>query len=456
MKKTSAILLSSIMLGMTILSACGSGQSATQQPDPQQTASQQSASPALSEPVTLKYYNWDSEVTAVTTQKILDGFHAKHPNIKVEAISLVPGNSVETLKKLDVTMSSGEQVDVVVMPSIEETMARAAQGVFAPLDDFYKQNNVDPEADYYVNPQYNDKYYAVMNNANTWFVMFNMDALTEAGLTLPEMGWTWDDFREYAKKLTKGEGSNKQYGTYFHSWGEYANMIAYTDKQNPYVTADLTPQFNDSSFKTFFEMRRAMETEDKSAKSYADVIGAKLNYNSEFFSGQAAMLISATFILPSVADTAKYPHTFKTEFAPLPRPSKDADPGLTYIGGQYLSIANNSNHKEAAYELIRYLTTETDAKTDIPGYKKADGQALLERVYGEGKELIDLASLSNTLFDSRIKTAVSSDIAVSYGSQLKKVLEDGFSKFILDNVSAEEAQKQMMEEAEKIITQNTK
>ncbi|MFD2876882.1 hypothetical protein ACFTAO_14225 [Paenibacillus rhizoplanae] len=30
--------------------------------------------------------------------------------------------------------------------------------------------------------------------------VFNKDHLEAAGLSLPEMGWTWDDFRDYAKK----------------------------------------------------------------------------------------------------------------------------------------------------------------------------------------------------------------------------------------------------------------
>ncbi|WP_028549754.1 ABC transporter substrate-binding protein [Paenibacillus sp. UNC451MF] len=439
MKKHSAIVLSGMIVTVSALSGCGSPKA-------------DDTSQGKAQSITLKYYNYDADTDAPATKKLIEDYQSKNPNVKIESITLVPGNSVETLKKLDVTMSSGEQVDIVRFPSIEETMSRAAQGVLAPLDDFYAKDNVKPEEEYYVNPKYKGKYYATMHTSSNWFVLLNEDALKEANLPVPSFDWTWDDYREYAKKLTKGD----RYGTYFHNWGEYVNPIAYTDKKNPYVTEDLKPLFNDASFKYFFDLRRAMEKEDKSAKTLADVIGAKLNYRNEFFTGKAAMMMSATFILPDVGNVEKYPHTFKTVFAPLPRSSKNVEPGLTNIGGSYVGIANSSKYKEEAYKFVRYMTTEQDARLELSGWKKGDSKALIEELYGSSKSLADMTTLNSVLTDKRVKTAVSSDIAVAYGAQLKKVMEDGFSKYLLDNVSAEEAQKWMVEQADKIIKQNTK
>lgn len=446
MKKRFLLSAVSLILTATVLGACGSSGGETKN---------KSANPDGTKTVTLKYFNWDNDNTTAT-KDLIAGFEAKHPNIKVESVSLVPGNSLETLKKMDVTMSSGEQIDIVLLPNSDEVVARAAQGVLAPLDDFYKSENIVAEEEYYINPSYQGKTYATMLNETAWMVMLNEDALKEANLPVPTFGWTWDDYREYAKKLNKGEGADKRYGTYFHTWGEYVNMIAYTDKQNPYLTPDLKPQFDDPSFTYFFNLRRAMEQEDKSAKPFSDVIGAKLSYAQEFLSGKAAMVVTGSFNLANVINTEKYPHTFKTVFAPLPRPSKDADPSLTYIGGQYMAIAANSKYKEEAYKFIRYASTEQEARADLSGWKKGDGKALLERLYGSASELIDLPSLETTLYDENVKTAVAPEISVSYGSQLKKVTEDGFSKFILDNQSVEEVQAWMMDEAQKIIEQNTK
>ncbi|WP_159886047.1 ABC transporter substrate-binding protein [Paenibacillus puerhi] len=438
MKKKSMLLLSGVIATTAVLSGCGAQDSGS--------ADQGNAT------VTLKYYNYDTDVLAESTKKQIAKYESMNPNVKIEPITLVPGNAIDTLRKLDITMSSGEQVDIVKMPSIEEVMARSALGVLAPLDEHYAKDNVKPEEEYYVNPQYKGHYYATMITSNNWFVLLNEDALKEANLPVPSFDWTWEDYREYAKKLTKGD----RYGTYFHSWGEYTNPIAYTDKPNPYVKEDLSPGFDDASFKYFFELRRAMEKEDKSAKPLADVIGAKLNYRNEFFTGKAAMVMSANFMLSDVSNVEKYPHTFKTVFAPLPRSSEQAEAGFTNIGGDYLAIANGSKHKDEAYKFIRFMTTNQSERIDMSGWKKGDAKALIETLYGSNKELVDLESLTTVLSDERIKTAISGDIAIPYGSQLKKVMEDGFSKYMLDNTTAEEAQTWMVQQAEKIIQQNKK
>ncbi|SDC27985.1 multiple sugar transport system substrate-binding protein [Paenibacillus sp. UNCCL117] len=443
MKKTSAILMSSVLV---LLAGCGAGNEAA---SPAGTGG--SAAP---QNVTLKYYNWDNDVMASTTKSLIDKFQAENPNIKVESISLVPGNSVETLKKLDVTMSSGEQIDVVLFPSIDETLARAAQGVLAPMDEWYTKNNINAEEEYYVNPKYKGKYYATMYQRSNWLVLLNQNALDEAGLKVPELGWTWDDFREYAKKLTKGEGNNKRYGAYFHNWGDYANPILFNERQNPFLKEDGTTQFSDPSMISFFNLRRAMEKEDKSAKTHADIVGAKLAYRTEFFNEKAAMLVTGSWMVADSADTTKYPHNFKVAFAPVPRSSADAELGLTSIGGQYASIANSSKHKEEAYKFIRFITTDTAAKKELSGWKKADDKKTIETTIAANKQLFNTDSLDKALFDKRIHAPAPSEVVAPYAPQLKKVLEDGFGKFILDNISAEEAQKTMVDQANKIIKEN--
>ncbi|MDQ1911739.1 extracellular solute-binding protein [Paenibacillus sp. GD4] len=441
-------LITGSILTLALLSGCA--QSGDQQ------ASGGDGAGDASKPVTIKYYNWDNETTEGVTKKFIEQFQAKYPNIKVESIPLVPGNSEETMKKLDVLLSSGEQVDVMLFPNTRHLFARAEQGVLAPLDELYAKEKIKPEDEYYVNPRYKDKYYGIQNNTTLNFVLLNKDALDEAGLPVPTLGWTYDDYREYAKKLNKGDGPSKRYGTYFHNWSLYANPTAQVHMQHPFLYEDGKTNFSDPTYKRFFDLRRAMEKEDKSAKPYADVIGAKLNYRSEFFNEKAAMIIAGNWMISEVGDTSKFPHKFKTAFAPVPLPSKDAKPDL-YMGGQFLSIGKDSKNKDAAYQFIRFVSTNmTDARTELPGWKKGDMKPLVDRLIGTNKELYDVESLMNTLFDKRVQALPPSKNAVSYEKDLDKLLTDGFSKFILENKSSDEVQAWMVEEANKIIKQNTK
>lgn len=454
MKKRFIILLSCLIMIATIFSACGKSTEEVKTEEPAKTG-QTTETEKAADTVTIKYYNWDNETMANTTKALIEQFEQANPNIKVESVSLVPGNSVDTLKKLDVVMSSGEAIDVMLFPNIDETLARASQGVLAPLDDFYAKDNVKPEDEYYVNPKAGGKYYASMYQRSLWFVMLNENALKEAGLSVPKLGWTWDDFRDYAKKMTKGEGNDKRFGTYFHGWGDYANPILFNEKKNPFLKEDGTTQYDDPSVLSFFNLRRAMEEQDKSARPYADVVGAKLAYRTEFFNEKAAMMVTGSWMVADTANTEQYPHTFKTAFAPVPLSSKDAELGMTSFGGQYMSIAQNSQHKEEAYKFIRFVTTNTsDAKKELSGWKKADDKKIIEATIGDKKDLFNLESLEAALFDPKLHSPGASEIAVSYGPQLKKILEDGFSKFILDKISAEDAQKYMVDESNKVIQEN--
>ncbi len=271
-----------LLAGTVALSACG-GNSAN-------SGSEGSSGAGKSESVTIKYYNWDNEAQAVATDAMLDEFMTKNPDIKVEHVVLVPGDSVEMLKKLDFLISSGEAVDVVAMPSLGAVYERATRGALASLNDFYKQENLVPEDEYYVNPKINDNYYGMQLTSSFNYVLLNKDALDEAGLPVPTYGWTWDDYRDYAKKLTKGEGVDKRYGTYFHTWELYMNAPAQTVMKDPFRYDDGSTILSDPSYKYFFQLRKDMESVDKSAKPYADVLAAKLNYRTEFFNEQAAMI----------------------------------------------------------------------------------------------------------------------------------------------------------------------
>ncbi|WNR43029.1 hypothetical protein [Paenibacillus roseipurpureus] len=49
---------------------------------------------------------------------------------------------------------------------------------------------------------------------------------------------------EYAKKLTKGEGPYKQYGTFFHTWKDYLLLKKYSSPVNQNILTDDGSKFD--------------------------------------------------------------------------------------------------------------------------------------------------------------------------------------------------------------------
>jgi multiple sugar transport system substrate-binding protein len=405
--------------------------------------------------VTIKFYNWDPDQDAINT--IIADFEAENPGIKVSSEVLVPGGSADdNLTKLDVLMATGEDVDVVAIPNQEYTVLRAANNMFLPLTDYFAQDGVNVDEDYLTNVKYDEEVYAVPQFVNQWYVLLNKDHLDEAGLQVPQVGWTWDEYKEYAKKMTKGEGPSKQYGTYFHTWGEFANPMLYTEKPHPYMINETTSIFDDSSFDYWFDLRRAMEKEDKSVKTYSDVIGSKLNYRTEFFNEQASMIFIGSWTIADIGNIESYPHDFKTAFAPMPRMNEQSPIGGTNVAGEFLALSKSTDHPEEAYKFLRYLSTKGSEKRGaISGWKDANSEAFISSMLEKNPDLYDEASLKHTLFNEHVHSAATGEINIAYGTEMKGgVLEAGFAKFILDNTSAADAKAYMVKEANKVIKQN--
>jgi len=463
-QKFSFLTLLTLLLAFSlVISACGNNNSGSQNSQSSNSGSNKSANNAKEEPtdevVTIKYYNWDNEATEGTTKAMLDEFMALNPNIKVEHVVLVPGDSVEMQKKLDFLISSGEEVDVIQMPNLGSVLERASRNAFHPLNDLYAQEGLVPEEEYYVNPKIDGTYYGMQYTKSLNYVLLNKDALDEVGLEVPKFGWTWDDYREYAKKLTKGEGVDKRYGTYFHTWELYMNAPAQTVMKDPFLYDDGTTILADPTYKYFFQLRKDMESIDKSTKPYADVLAAKLAYRTEFFNGEAAMLLTGNFTLPDPANQEQYPHDFVTAFAPVPLPPAGVEP-KEYEGGKYFTSGNmlvmgsTTGNPEASFKLMRFMTTaDTELRTEFSGWKKADNEKILNRLIAGNEQWYDLESLTYTISSDEIQFLDSPKYMTTATSELTKIIGDGFSKFMLSNEPIDEVQQWMVDEATKIINE---
>lgn len=455
-KKSLSIILGTLLTISLILSGCGKSGNSGNSASNGAAANANGGNTASEKQVTIKYYNWDNDAQATGTDAMLQEFMDQNPNIKVEHVVLVPGDSVEMMKKLDFLISSGEAIDVVQMPSLGNAIERASRGALAPLNEFYEKEGIVPEDEYYVNAKVDGKYYGMQYTKSINYVMLNKDALDEVGLEVPKFGWTWDDYREYAKKLTKGEGVDKRYGTYFHTWELYMNAPAQTMMKDPFVYEDGTTILADPSYKYFFQLRKDMEDVDKTAKPYSDVLAAKLNYRTEFFNEEAAMILTGNFTIADPGNTEQYPHNFKTAFAPVPVPPAGAEPkgyeGKYFTSGSQIAMGATSKNKDASFKLMRFMTTaDSKNRQEFSGYKKANNEELMTKLVAGKEEMYDMDSLKYSLFSDDIQFLGAAEVMTNATSEITKVIDDGFSKFMLSNEPIDEVQKWMVDEATKLI-----
>ncbi|MGG1311553.1 ABC transporter substrate-binding protein [Cohnella laeviribosi] len=403
-------------------------------------------------------YNWTKTIAA---------YEEANPGVTVEVVQLSDkGDTAEAMKKLDLAAASSEQMDILMFSDAAGYAQRVALGMAEPLDDFIaKDGGYKVEEEYKVDTHLNGKVYALPGKFNPWYVLLNKDHLDEAGLPVPT-DWTWDDYAEYAKKLTKGEGSSKRYGTYFHGpqgggWMEYVKLMMLNQPSgSDFLKADGSSNLDDPNFRRSLELRVRMEKQDKSSVPYSDMISQKLAYRTQFFNQSVSMLTIGSWMNTEIGGTDKVPLTFHVAVAPYPKNNPEDPIGYTPVTTDYMAVSSSSKHKEEAYKFIRWYTTEGQLVQgkNVPAWSKVpneDVAKIIDTILSSAKnpELVDRESLVRTLVASKASEIVP---PASYQSEVYKAINEEYEKLILGNQDIDTTIKNCQERTAQIIASNKK
>jgi len=425
----------------------------------------QGAAPGGNKSVELRFYTYGTEGN-YNWSKTIAAYEEKNPGIKVNVIGLSEkGDTQEAMKKLDLAAASGEDMDILMFSDSAGYAQRVSLGMVAPIDEFIAKDGFKVNEEYKVDTKLNDKYYALPGKFNPWYVLINKTMLDAAGLAVPT-DWTWDEYMDYAKKLTKGEGANKVYGTYFHGpqnggWLEFAKLAMINQPENSeFIKADGSSNMDSPLYKKSLEMRVKMEKEDKSAVPYTDILSQKLNYRTQFFNQKTAMIPIGSWMNTEIGGTDQVPLNFNVAVAPLPK-NNAADPsGYTSVTTDYMAVAASSKNKEEAYKFIRWLTTDGALiqGKNVPSWNKVkteDLTKIIDTILSDAKspEKVDKASLVNALANSKASAIVP---PVTYQAEVYKAVNDEFEKLILGRQDLDTTVKASQERVKSIIDSNKK
>lgn len=453
MKKKWLSAAAAALLATGLLSGCGDG-SANDAASPKQAggASPSATAPAVKEPVSIKFLGWEK---ASVYQPAIDAFQQANPDIKVDYVPLVENDSNETIKKIDLMYASDDDFDVFTLNSAPAFAQRAASGMLEPMDGYLAKEGVKYEDEYKAEQQKLDgKRYSLPGKFGPWMILLNKELLDAANLEVPK-SWTWDEFRDYAKKLTKGEGANKTYGAHFHEWKDYFLLKLYSASTDQGIMKDDGQTLNADNplMKQSLELRYEMEKTDKSATPYQDVITQKIPYRNQFFQQKAAMLPTGPWMVAEAGGTDKIPATFVSAFAPWPT-NAAGDDVYSFGGADPLVISSHSKHKEESYRFLRYLSTEGMALThQFSAWKKADINQEVDRIVSatQSPDKIDKASLINVLTVTKLPIP---PITVSYAGDLEKAYIAEADTYMLGNNDIDKTMASIKASLQKIIDAN--
>ncbi|MFH8724215.1 ABC transporter substrate-binding protein [Streptomyces termitum] len=312
------------------------------------------------------WHGWaaPSEVAAIKAN--VDRFTKAHPNIKVKVVGGI--NDDKLNQALRAGGSNGP--DVVSSFTTSNVGKFCASGALADLKPFIEKDKLDLDKifpkvlqDY---TQFEGKRCSLPLLSDAYGLFYNKDAFREAGLDPEAPPKTWSQFTEAAKKLTKPKGDSYERVGFMPTYLGYETVVSHYMSQwkhNGYFGKDgKSAVATDPGFAKMMTYQKSLvdalggfEKLDRYRTSFGDEWGAK----HPFHTGQVAMQLDGEWRL-NFAKDAKVP--FEIGVAPLPVADDEvAEYGKGYLSGTIMGIAPQSKKQNAAWELVKFMTTNTEA-----------------------------------------------------------------------------------------------
>ncbi|MFF1295587.1 MULTISPECIES: ABC transporter substrate-binding protein [unclassified Streptomyces] len=321
-----------------------------------------------SKETTLNFWHaWSAPAEVKAVKSLIAGFEKAHPNIHVNVV----GNMTDDKINQALRAGGSKAPDVISSFTTNAVGKFCSSGALVDLNPFFEKSGIDPAKTF---PTAMNEYTQFEGNRCTapllgdaYGLYYNKTAFEKAGISGPPK--TWSEFEADAKKLTINQGDGyRQLGFMpnYHGWEttteHYMGQFSptYFDKSGKSTLA------TDPAVSSAFTLQKKLVDElggYQKLEKYRTKLGDEWGPKHPFHTGQVAMQLDGEWRL-GMAMEAK--PDFEIGVAPLPVPDDQADQyGKGYITGTITGIAATSKKQNAAWELVKYITTDTDAVVDF-------------------------------------------------------------------------------------------
>ena len=332
MKKKLATMLILALTGTMVLGACGSKEDDGKTSDGK---------------VKVRFASWDEAEDVDAQQATVDKFNAEHDDIEVTLEAY--GGEFDT--KISAGMGSNDMPDVMYMWNYPAY----AQGL-EPLDYYIEKEGEDYKKNFYDTlwnyNSYDGSTYGIPIGFTTHALFYNKDIFKEAGVGEPTNDWTWDDVKAAAKTITekcdgkKGFSFQMKPDPYDYEMYLWSNGTAYVND-----AGELEGNLNSDKAKEVFKMFQEMEKDE-----YA--VATEKSGTDEFRSGNTAMYVYGSWSINTLKEDG-------VNFGVVNIPSFGTQPSVSILSSSGISMSKDSKNKEAAWEFIKFWTSEEMNKERI-------------------------------------------------------------------------------------------
>lgn len=158
-------------------------------------------------PVTIEFFWWGGEARAESTQKALDLYKSKHPNVTINATWQAFDGYYDKLA----TISAGGNAPDIFQIDDNNLAEYAGRNVTLDLTKYVSDGKIDLSKHAEALTKYGQidgKQVAVATGENTPGMVYDKTKLAELGLPEPQIGWSYDQFFDWASQVTAKAGDN--------------------------------------------------------------------------------------------------------------------------------------------------------------------------------------------------------------------------------------------------------
>ena len=304
---------------------------------------------------------WHSFVSSTipSLKELLAKFEKENPGIEIEAQYIPTGDAL--IQKLITAVQSETAPDISWLHSDFMEDLVGADAIYKMEDFINGEDGISQEDINDIYPpliqyaSWKGTLYSLPMEATNLALLYNKDMFRKAGLDPEKPPTNWDEFRDYARKLTfdkDGDGHFDQVGLFlpvFPAAGPFGAWMVW--QWMPYLWQAGGYLITEDQKEVLYNNQAGIEALTFWKDIYTEL---KLNtfttdYDVAFASKRLAMAMDGPWNLPRYKDLLK---NLDWGFAPLPAgPNKRA----TIVGGEYLAIFKQSKHPKEAWKFLKWM-----------------------------------------------------------------------------------------------------
>ncbi|MBL7259662.1 ABC transporter substrate-binding protein [Paractinoplanes lichenicola] len=308
--------------------------------------------------VELTWWTGQTEEAEKVAEALAAEYHAAHPNVTIKTSPGAPTTD-DLLTKLSAGFAGGSYPDISYAYG-NWAGDLGASGKTQDLTSYVQEPSFGwtemPEAARTVATA-DGRVIGVPALVDNLALIYNKAIFDKAGVDYPTDDWTWEQFREAAKKLT--DPATKTYGTAYSVSGSEDttwHLWPLLWQNGGKILDGTKPAFNSDAGVTALETLRQMAVDDKSM--YLDQTDEK--YHPLFNSGRVAMILTGPWALLEIKEA-------KLSYGVTNLPGVNGDHQT--VSGPDLWVLfdhDDANRAGAARDFVKWLTSaQTDAKWNL-------------------------------------------------------------------------------------------